>query len=117
MGTPTTAELRRALDRAIAMRDTGCDPDFVAKSLLNLHYRVLRLERTLEAAQRYLHSGQGALEQRLLLQALHEARLASNAAEQEDLPDAAIGRAAVTESGAQPSQITEAMRPVRPSRR
>lgn len=76
MGKPTASELRQALDRAITLRESGNDPDFLAKSLLNLHYRVLKLERALEMSKRYLHSGQGATEHRLLLQAVHDAEAA-----------------------------------------
>lgn len=86
MGKPTATELRQALDRAIAMRESGQDPDHLAKALLNLHYRLLKLEKTLDAAKRFLHSGQSATEHRLLLQAIHEAEAASSDAEVEDLP-------------------------------
>lgn len=86
MGKPTASELRQALDRAIAMRDAGNDPDFLAKSLLNLHYRVLKLERAMDAAKRYLHSGQSTTEHRLLLEAVHEAEAAGADPESEELP-------------------------------
>lgn len=78
MATPTASELRQALDRALAMRDTGNDPDYLAKSLLNLHYRLLRMERVAEAARRYLNSGQSVTEHRLLMQAVHEAEEEEN---------------------------------------
>lgn len=86
MGKPTASELRQALDRAITMRESGSDPDFLAKSLLNLHYRVLKLERALEMSKRYLHSGQGATEHRLLLQAVHDAEAASADPGSDELP-------------------------------
>lgn len=96
MGKPTTTELRQALDRAIAMRESGNDPDFLAKSLLNLHYRTLKLERALEAAKRYLHSGQSATEHRLLLQAVHDAEVAGADPGSDDLP--ILGRAFSTDA-------------------
>mgnify|MGYP003527093519 FL=1 len=86
MGKPTATELRQALDRAIEMRESGKDPDFLAKSLLNLHYRLLKLERTAEAARRYLHAGQSATEHRALLQAIQEAEVASRDPEGDDVP-------------------------------
>lgn len=86
MGKPTNHELRQALDRAIAMRESGNDPDFLAKSLLNLHYRLLKTERTVEAAKRYLHAGQSPTEHRELLLAVKEAEEASRDPESDELP-------------------------------
>lgn len=86
MGKPTATELRQALDRAITMRESGNDPDFLGKSLLNLHYRLLKMEKAVEAARRYMHAGQGATEHRLLLQAIHEAEIADRDPESDDLP-------------------------------
>jgi hypothetical protein len=86
MAKPTAAELHVALEKAIAMRESGQDPDFVAKALLNLHYRTLKLERTLEAAKRYMHSGQGTAEHRLLLQAIHDAEAACIDLDAEERP-------------------------------
>lgn len=76
MGKPSTHELRHALDRAIEMRESGNDPDFLAKSLLNLHYRLLKAEKAVESARRYLHSGQSPTEHRDLLLAVQEAERA-----------------------------------------
>lgn len=57
MGKPTEDELKSALSEAAHMREQGEDPHFVAKSLLNLNYRLAHLEQVLHAADRYLHSG------------------------------------------------------------
>jgi len=57
MGKPTEEELNTALAEAARMREQGEDPCFVAKSLLNLNYRLGHLEHVLQAAERYLHSG------------------------------------------------------------
>lgn len=92
MGKPTQHELRQALDRAIAMRESGNDPDFMAKSLLNLHYRLLKAERAVEAAKRYLHAGQSPTEHRELLLAVQEAEKAGQDPESDELPILGHGR-------------------------
>ena len=38
MGKPTQEELNHALEKAADMREHGQDPDFIAKSLLNLNF-------------------------------------------------------------------------------
>lgn len=86
MGKPTETELQQAMTAAIKMREGGSDPDFIAKSLLNLHYRVLRLERVMTAARRYLHAGQSVSDHRHLMQAIHAAEEASIAAEDHEVP-------------------------------
>lgn len=86
MGKPTQHELRQALDRAIAMRESGNDPDFIAKSLLNLHYRLLKTERAVEAAKRYLHAGQSPAEHRELLLAVQEAEKAGEDPDSDEIP-------------------------------
>lgn len=90
MGKPTATELRQALDRAIQMRESGNDPDFLAKSLLNLHYRLLKAEKAVEVARRYLHAGQSATDHRLLMQAVQDAEHSSRDPGSDDLP--IIGR-------------------------
>jgi hypothetical protein len=90
MGKPTATELRQALDRAIQMRESGNDPDFVAKSLLNLHYRLLKAEKAVEAARRYLHAGQSPTDHRQLMLAVQEAENAGHDRDSDDLP--IIGR-------------------------
>lgn len=57
MGKPTEEELKTALAEAARMREHGEDPHFLAKSLLNLNYRLKHLEHVLQASERYLHSG------------------------------------------------------------
>lgn len=86
MGKPTEAELHQAVTAAIKMRENGTDPDFVAKSLLNLHYRVQRLERVMTAARGYLHAGQSVSDHHRLLQAIHAAEEASASAEDHEIP-------------------------------
>ena len=73
MGKPTDAELKHALDKAADMREHGDDPDFLAKSLLNLNYRFGVWQKVIDATKRYLHSGQGSTEHARLVSALREA--------------------------------------------
>lgn len=86
MGKPTEAERQQAVAAAIKMRETGNDPDFVAKSLLSLNYRVQKLERMMTAARRYLHAGQSVSDHLHLLQAIHAAEEASASPEDHDTP-------------------------------
>lgn len=78
MGMPSDDEMKEALAEAGRMRESGDDPHFVAKALLNLNYRVKGLERVMEAAELFLRSGMAVAEHQRLRKALEEAR---NAAE------------------------------------
>jgi len=84
MGRPTQEELNTALKHAVDMREQGEDTFFLAKSLLNLNYRLKYLENVLAKANLYLHSGEGAHEHAGLVKAIEEAEKASFAAGQED---------------------------------
>lgn len=86
MGKPSTHELREALDRAIAMRESGQDPHYVAKTLLNLHYRLLKAEKAVAAARHYLHSGQDPDDRRELLLAVQDSDLAGLDLAQDEAP-------------------------------
>lgn len=86
MGKPTETELQQAVAAAIKMRETGADPDFVAKSLLNLNYRVKKLERVMTATRRYLHAGQSTSDHLHLIQALQAAEKAEASPEGSDSP-------------------------------
>lgn len=86
MGKPTETELQQAVAAAIKMRETGADPDFVAKSLLNLNYRVKKLERVMTATRRYLHAGQSTSDHLHLIQALQAAEKAGASPEGSDSP-------------------------------
>lgn len=86
MGKPTESELQQAIRAAVLMRESGNDPDFVAKSLLNLNYRVQKLERVMTAARRYLHAGQSVSDHRQLMQLIQAAEKASAETEEDDLP-------------------------------
>ncbi len=86
MGKPTEAELQQAIVAAVQMRESGKDPDHVAKCLLNLNYRVQKLERVLTASKRYLHAGQSVSDHRSLLQVIQAAEKAGADAEDDDTP-------------------------------
>lgn len=73
MGKPTEEQLNQALKKAAEMREHGEDPDFIAKSLLNLNYRFGVWQKVVEATKRYLHAGQASTEHARLVSALREA--------------------------------------------
>ncbi len=87
MGKPTEEELKQALAEVSRMREQGDDPHFVAKSLLNLHYRFKLLEKVLQATERYLHSGQAVHEHTVLVKAINDyhSKEKRSAGEDEDL--------------------------------
>ena len=76
MGMPTEEELKIALAEAGRMREQGDDPQFVAKSLLNLNYQAEQLKHVLFAVERYFHSGMAVQEHQRLRKAAEEARKA-----------------------------------------
>ncbi|MGH8493639.1 MAG: hypothetical protein ACRERR_11135 [Moraxellaceae bacterium] len=86
MGKPTEAELQQAITAAVKMRESGQDPDHVAKCLLNLNYRLQKLDRLLITTRRYLHAGQSVTDHRLLLKVLEEAEKAGAGPDHDDLP-------------------------------
>jgi len=73
MGKPTTEELQQALEQAVQMREHDDDPHFIAKSLLNLQYRIGFLEKVMRAAELYLR-GEGGHEHTVLLRAIEKAK-------------------------------------------
>ena len=74
MTKPSKDELTIALDEASKMKEQGADPKFVAKALLNSHYRELYLEKVFHLAERYLRFGQEEHEHQELLKAIEHAR-------------------------------------------
>lgn len=73
MGKPTDEQLKQALVKAAEMRELGDDPDFIAKSLLNLNYRFTVWQKVIDATKRYLHLGHGSNEHARLVSAMREA--------------------------------------------
>jgi len=84
MGKPTAVELETALNHAAQLREQGEDVFYIAKSLLNLHYRLAFLEDVMHKANLYLHSGEGAHEHAELVKAIEQAEEALMAAGEVD---------------------------------
>ena len=78
MSKPTEEELNRALEVAAKMRESGNDPDYIAKVLLNHHYRLGLLEAVYKAVEHYLHSGLAEREHTVLLKTLDKLRKAED---------------------------------------
>lgn len=76
MSRPTEEELSIAIQHAQRLREQGEDEFHLAKTVLNLNYRIRALEQVLERSKRYLHSGQGSHEHSLLLKAIEAAEKA-----------------------------------------
>ncbi len=72
MSKPTDDELKTALRSAIAMKEQGEDPQFIAKSLINLQYRMRFYEELLQVADRYLNHGQAEHERMKLLSCINK---------------------------------------------
>jgi hypothetical protein len=87
MGVPTKEELETALNEAARMREQGEDPCHLGKVLLNHNYRIEMLEKVLQAAELYLHSGQGSHEHSQLLRAIEAAKNAGSDSNNHDVLD------------------------------
>jgi len=74
MTKPTHDELATALAAAGSMKEHDKDPDFIAKALLNSHYREQYLEKVFHLAERYIKFGQGETEHRELIRAIEMVR-------------------------------------------
>jgi len=91
MSKPTHEELEHALEHAKSMRETGADPDFIAKSLLNCHYQASFLEQVLHAAEHYINSGLGEREHTRLVQAINKARSVDEKSAKQTHQDLGLG--------------------------
>ena len=89
MGKPSKQELEIALDAAKRLRETGQDKYLMGKALLNLYYRMTYLERVMEVADHYLHSGLAEQEHTKLVRAIEAAKRAEarSSGEEEPLPE------------------------------
>ena len=76
MSKPSEIELSIALQKAKQMKEQGDDPDFLAKTLLNHHYRLGYLEELLAAADRYMNHGMADHERSVLLRSIEKAKQA-----------------------------------------
>lgn len=77
MSRPTESELAIALKEAIRLRESGQDYHYLAKALLNLHYRMHYMEAISRAAGNFLHSGLAGKEQADLQTAINKAEKAA----------------------------------------
>lgn len=78
MSKPTDNELKTALSKAIKMKETGQDEFYLAKALINHHYRIRYLEEVLRIADRYMNHGMSDHERRALLMAIEKAKAAED---------------------------------------
>ena len=78
MSKPSHEELKTALRRAMIMKEHSQDPDFLAKSLLNHHYRLGFLLDVLFAADRYLNHGMADHAHTKLLRLIEKAKEAED---------------------------------------
>ncbi|MDH5394245.1 MAG: hypothetical protein OEY11_13745 [Gammaproteobacteria bacterium] len=74
MSKPTDEEVKIALRRAMIMKESGNDSEFLAKTLLNHHYRLPYLLDVLFAADRYLNHGMAEREHSKLLRLIEIAK-------------------------------------------
>ncbi len=74
MSKPTQAELQTALERAAQMKEHNQDEYFLAKSLLNHHYRLQYLQEVLKAADLYMNHGMSEQDQMHLLRSIEKAK-------------------------------------------
>lgn len=80
MGVPTKQELEQALATAVQMREQNTDENHLAKALLNLNYRLHTLEKVMDRAKLFLHSGLAAEEHAALQKAIDQAERAATRA-------------------------------------
>ncbi|MDH5471374.1 MAG: hypothetical protein OEY87_00535 [Gammaproteobacteria bacterium] len=76
MSKPSDSELKTALTKAINMKEQGEDEFFLAKTLINHHYRIRYLEDLLVIADRYMNHGMAEHERMGLLRAIEKAKQA-----------------------------------------
>ncbi len=74
MSKPTDIELKTAIQKAIEMKEHDQDPDFIAKSLLNLQFRMRFYEELAQIADRYMNLGQAENERMLLLRTIEKVK-------------------------------------------
>ena len=78
MSKPTDNELKIALKTAIEMKEHDNDEHFIAKTLINHHYRIKYLEDVLIIADRYMNHGMADHEHTQLLRAIEKAKEAED---------------------------------------
>jgi len=91
MSKPTKQELETALELAKLMREQGKDPQYIAKSLMNYHYRIGYLEDVMLAVERFLRSGMAEAEHTRLLKAVERAREAESRTAKQSSSELGLG--------------------------
>lgn len=86
MTKPTDEELKIALGAAIDMREHKKDHNYIAKSLLNMNYRLHYYEKVFSAAERYIYFGMEQAEHQELMQAIEDVRAMELKVSNEDSP-------------------------------
>ena len=76
MSKPSDLELKIALAKAKSMKEHNEDEDYLAKTLLNHHYRLGYLEEVLKMADRFMNHGMGDRERMGLLRSIEKAKQA-----------------------------------------
>ncbi len=74
MSKPTELELKIALQTAAKMKEENNDDSYLAKSLLNHHYRIGYLLEVLKVADRFMNHGMSEQERMHLLRAIEKAK-------------------------------------------
>ncbi len=74
MSKPTEEELKTALIAATRLKESDSDKYFVAKSLLNLNFRMRFYEELLHAADLYMNHGQSEHDRMQLLSAINKVK-------------------------------------------
>lgn len=87
MSKPSNLELKTALNACAKMKEHNDDPLYIAKSLLNLNYRMKYYEELLVAADRYMNHGQAEHEHMKLLRCIEKAKEAENISSNKEIND------------------------------
>lgn len=89
MSKPNDLELKTALNACAKMKEHNDDPLYIAKSLLNLNYRIRYYEELLIIADRYMNHGQAEHEHEhaKLLRCIEEIKEVENKTSNEDIND------------------------------
>lgn len=74
MSKPSDIQLDIAIKTAIEMKEQDDDSNYLAKSLLNHHYRIRYLEEVLQAADRFMNHGMAEHERMHLLRSIEKAK-------------------------------------------
>jgi len=74
MSKPSELELKIALQAAVKMKEINEDDNYLAKSLLNHHYRIGYLAEVLKSADRFMNHGMSEQERMHLLHVIEKAK-------------------------------------------